>query len=286
MSAYERELEVARRAVEHAGQLTLEYFGATYTVEYKADASPVTVADRGGETLIREELAAAFPADGIVGEEFPETIGTSGRRWIIDPIDGTASFVRGVPLYGVLVGLEIADAPTPDATDTPTSARASIDATAAATARRPHSRGCVVGVAGFPALGETFWAARGAGAFRNGEPTRVSTVAKLADATIVTSDVKPQWYGDRFQGFVRLVERAARQRGWGDCYGYALLASGRADVMVDPLLNAWDIAALVPIIEEAGGVFFDWSGAPTIYGGSGIATTPALRDEVLRALRG
>jgi histidinol-phosphatase len=275
---YERELEVARRAVERAGALTLEYFGAKFTVEYKADATPVTIADRGAETLIRDELTSAFPADGIVGEEFPEKIGTSGRRWIIDPIDGTASFVRAVPLYGVLVGLEIAD--RTDAAAAPPAA------SAGAAAERAHSRTCVVGVAGFPALRETYWATRGAGAFRNGEPIRVSGVTRLADATVVTSDVKSQWYGDRFDGFVRLVGRAARQRGWGDCYGYALVASGRAEVMVDPLLNPWDIAALVPIIEEAGGEFFDWSGTPTIYGGSGIATVAALRAEVMAALRG
>ena len=279
-AGFARELEVACGAVERAGALTLEYFGAAFTVEYKADATPVTIADRGAETLIRAELAAAFPADGIVGEEFPETRGSSGRRWIIDPIDGTASFVRGVPLYGVLVGLEIAEgASSAGGTASPPS-------DAAARPDHPHSRTCVVGVAGFPALRETYWAARGGGAFRNGEPTRVSGVTTLAEATVVTSDVKPQCYGDRFDGFVRLIGRAARQRGWGDCYGYALVASGRADVMVDPLLNPWDAAALVPIIEEAGGEFCDWSGAPTIYGGSGIATVPALRAEVMALLRG
>ena len=268
-AAWERELDVARRAVERAGKLTLEHFGAaSLAIDYKADASPVTVADRGAEELIRRELAAAFPDDGVAGEEFPETTGRSGRRWIVDPIDGTASFIRGVPLYGVLVGLELAPAATG-----PDGAARTSDA-------------CVVGVAAFPALRETYWAARGTGAFRDGVPIRVAATSRLADATIVTSDVKPQCFGDKHDGFLRLLGRVARQRGWGDCYGYALVASGRADAMLDPQLNPWDIAALVPILAEAGATFCDWSGRATIYGGSGIATTPALRDEILGILRG
>lgn len=252
---YEKELDVALRAVERAGRLTLEYFGTDIDVEHKSDSTPVTVADRRTEELLRAEIGLAFPEDGLCGEELGERSGTSGRRWIIDPIDGTQSFVRGVPLYGVLLGLE--------------------------------DRGrCVVGVAGFPALGETLWAARGAGTFRNGVRARVSRVTSLAEATLLTSDASAAHYGDKLDGFLRLLERSARQRGWGDCYGYALVAAGRAEVMVDPQLSPWDSAALVPIIEEAGGVFFDWSGKPTIYGGSGIATTAALRDEVLRVLRG
>ena len=268
-ATWERELDVARRAVERAGKLTLEHFAtANLAIDYKADTTPVTDADRGAEQLIRSELAAAFPDDGIAGEEFPETMGRSGRRWIIDPIDGTASFIRGVPLYGVLVGLELAPAVT----------------TGEPAART--SDACVVGVAGFPALRETYWAARGTGAFRDGAPIRVAATTRLADATIVTSDVKPQCCGDKHDGFLRLIARAARQRGWGDCYGYALVASGRADAMLDPQLNPWDIAALAPILAEAGATFSDWSGRPTIYGGSGVATTPKLRDEILSVLRG
>jgi histidinol phosphatase-like enzyme (inositol monophosphatase family) len=202
---------------------------------------------------LRSDLAAAFPDDGLFGEEFPEKAGSSGRRWILDPIDGTASFIRGVPLYGVLAGLE--------------------------------DRGrCVVGALALPALGETLWAARGHGAFCNGKRARVSQVATLTDATVLVGDAKPEIWGERFAGFCRLMNRAARQRGWGDCYGYALVATGRAEVMVDPWLNPWDGAAIVPILEEAGGVFSDWAGSPTIYGGSGVGTTPALRNAVLEAL--
>lgn len=251
---YERELEVAIRAVEEAGRLTLEYFRGDFEVEHKSDASPVTIADRRAEEQLRATLARAFPDDGLLGEEFGALDGTSGRRWIIDPIDGTQSFIRGVPLYGVLLGLE--------------------------------DRGrCVVGAVAFPALGETYWAGQGAGAWVNGTRIHVSRVTRLADATVLTSDAKPEHYGDVYPGYERLLRRTARQRGWGDCYGYALVARGAADVMVDPKLNPWDIAAILPLLEEAGGTFFDWSGVTRIDGGSGIGTTPALRDEVLATLR-
>jgi histidinol-phosphatase len=252
--SYDRELEVAVQAVEAAGRLTLEYFGTNLEVEHKADASPVTIADRRAEELLRATLASSFPDDGILGEEFGAIESRSGRRWIIDPIDGTQSFIRGVPLYGVLLGLE--------------------------------DRGrCVVGAVAFPALSETYWAAPGAGAFCNHARIQVSTVTTLAEATLLTSDAKPEHYDDYYPGYERLLRRTARQRGWGDCYGYALVARGAADVMVDPKLNPWDIAALLPIVEEAGGVFFDWSGTTRIDGGSGIAAPRALRDEILAVLR-
>lgn len=252
--AYERELEIAIAAVEKAGRLTLEYFRGDFAVEHKADASPVTIADRSAEEQLRATLAAAFPDDGLLGEEFGALPGKSGRRWIIDPIDGTQSFIRGVPLYGVLLGLE--------------------------------DRGrCVVGAVAFPPLGETYWAAQGAGAYLNGSRIQVSSVTRLADATVLTSDAKPEHYGDFYAGYERLLRGSARQRGWGDCYGYALVARGAADVMVDPKLNPWDIAAILPLLEEAGGTFFDWSGTTRIDGGSGIGTTRTLRDEVLAALR-
>lgn len=253
MKPYERELEVAIAAVERAGRLTLEYFQKTIDVEHKADQTPVTIADRRAEELLRNTIAAAFPSDGLFGEELGVADGTSGRRWIIDPIDGTASFIRGVPLYGVLIGLE-------------------------------ENGTCVVGAMALPALGETLWAARGSGAFVNGRPARVSNVTTLVEATVLTSDARPAHFGDKFEGFMRLLDRAARHRGWGDCYGYALVATGRAEVMVDPRLHPWDGAAVMPILEEAGGAFFDWSGVSTIHGGSGIGTTAALRGEVLRAL--
>jgi histidinol phosphatase-like enzyme (inositol monophosphatase family) len=253
--AYTDELAVARAAVEQAGRLALGHFGTALTVEYKDDRSPVTIADRGAEEALRETLGAAFPADGMLGEELGATDGTSGRRWIVDPIDGTQSFIRGVPLWGVLVGLE--------------------------------DRGeCVLGVVALPALGDTLWAVRGGGAFVNGVPARVSHVTALADATVLTSDAGPQHFGDKHAGFQRLLGRVARHRGWGDCYGYALVATGRAEIMLDPLMNPWDAAAVKPIIEEAGGTFCAWDGTPTIHGGSALAMPVALRGSVLAALAG
>jgi histidinol-phosphatase len=250
---YARELEVARNAAAAAGAITLEYFGRGVAVERKADSSPVTIADRRAEESLRRTLEEAFPDDGLLGEEFGEKPGTSGRRWIVDPIDGTQSFIRGVPLYGVLIGLEEEGRP-------------------------------VVGVMGLPALGLTYWAARGGGAFRNREPIRVSAVTRLADATVVSSDAKPQNFGDKYGRFENLLRAAAFYRGWGDCYGYGLVAGGQADVMIDPIVSPWDVCAILPIVEEAGGRFVDWSGAPNIYGGSGIGAPAALIDQVLELL--
>jgi histidinol-phosphatase len=250
---YADELTLARCAAADAGQFALGHFRAAgLAVEAKVDGSPVTIADRGAEEVLRRTIMATFASDGILGEELGETSGTSGRRWIIDPIDGTQSFIRGVPLWGVLVGLE--------------------------------DRGeCVLGVLALPALGETLWAVRGQGAFVNGTPARVSETM-LADATILTSDASPAHFGDKHAGFTRLLARTARHRGWGDCYGYALVATGRAEIMLDPLMNPWDAAAVKPIIEEAGGVFCAWDGSPTIYGGSALAMPTTLRASVLAAL--
>ena len=182
-ASYADELAVARRAAEEAGRFALGHFKTRLTVEVKADGSPVTIADRGAEECLRRVLGAAFPGDGFLGEELGETSGTSGRRWIIDPIDGTQSFIRGVPLWGVLVALE--------------------------------DRGeCVVGVMALPALGETLWAVRGGGAFVNGAPARVSDVA-LADATILTSDASPRHFGEKHAGFTTpaRAERAPSRLG-------------------------------------------------------------------------
>jgi histidinol phosphatase-like enzyme (inositol monophosphatase family) len=250
---YAAELGLARRAAEEAGAFALGHFKTALAVEAKADGSPVTLADRGAEERLRTAIGAACPRDGILGEEFGEASGTSGRRWIIDPIDGTQSFIRGVPLWGVLVALE------------------------------DHGE-CVLGVIALPALGETLWAARGGGAFVNGTPARVSAATTLSDATVLTSDGSARHFGDKHAGFQTLLARTARQRGWGDCYGYALVATGRAEVMLDPLMNAWDAAAVKPIIEEAGGTFCAWDGAATIYGGSAVAMPLALREPVLAAL--
>jgi histidinol phosphatase-like enzyme (inositol monophosphatase family) len=253
-------LELARSAAREAGELTLRYFQtADLAVELKRDASPVTVADRQAEQLLRERIAARFESDGILGEEFPEQPGTSGYRWILDPIDGTKSFISGVPLYGTLVGLE-------------------------------HEGLGVLGVVVIPALSECVYAALGEGAWYERGTTaarrvRVSARARLADALVCTSDTRFPT-PERQAAAARLQNAARLSRTWGDCYGYLLVATGRAEVMVDPVMNVWDAAAVAPIVTEAGGTFTDWQGRSTIHAGEGIATNGHVLEEVLAFTRG
>jgi len=253
-------LDVAVSAAREAGQLTLTYFQRDdLAVERKADNSPVTIADRQAEQLLRRRIQEAFPDDGILGEEFGEVAGSSGFRWILDPIDGTKSFICGVPLYGTLIGVER-------------------DGTS------------VVGVIFIAGLDECVYAARGGGAwYTRGQaaprPARVSQRDRLADAAFLTSQLD-SFYGRGAQQVYLDLERSAYiTRTWGDCYGYLLVATGRADVMVDPVLNVWDAAALQPILEEAGGAYTDWSGRPTIHTGEGIGCNRLLLDQVLAITR-
>jgi histidinol phosphatase-like enzyme (inositol monophosphatase family) len=254
-------LELARRIAQEAGQLTLQYFRRDdLRVERKADDSPVTIADREAENLLRRRIAAVFADDGIVGEEFPETEGTSPYKWILDPIDGTKSFVSGVPLYGTLVGVTQDDDP-------------------------------VVGVINIPALDESIHAACGRGAwYVRGNlaprPARVSSVGKLADGLFCTSEIATFAKRRRQRVFEGLQDAAWLTRTWGDCYGYLLLATGRAEVMVDPELHVWDAAAVLPVVQEAGGTFTDWQGRATIHAGEAIATNGHVLDEVLALTQG
>jgi len=247
-------LEFAVDIASDAGELTLHYFRGSPEMQTKTDGSFVTIADRKAESFLRARIAEMFPDDGIVGEEEGETTGRSGRRWIVDPIDGTFSFVHGVPFYGVLIGLEIEGELS-------------------------------LGVVNIPALKELVSAASGVGCFLNGQPTRVSTTPKLADALMLVTDVPScarYGFGPAFES---LQQRVKTVRTWGDCYGYVLVATGRADVMLDPVMNLWDCAALLPIIEEAGGTFTDWKGERTVAGGNSIATNKVLFDEVMQYVR-
>lgn len=252
-------LELAVSAAREAGQSTLDHFRSdSLTVEIKSDRSPVTVADRGAEELLRSRIVAAFPEDAILGEEFGEQAGTSGYRWILDPIDGTKSFVAGVPLYGTLVAVE-------------------------------HGGRSVIGVIYVPALDEGVYAAVGRGAWQirgadAPRAARVSPCAELGEAVLLTSEMRYPTPA-RQQVLGRLLESTRINRTWGDCYGYLLVATGRADVMIDPIMALWDIAALQPIIEEAGGRFTDWQGNPTIYSAEGVATNGRLHDAVLELTR-
>ncbi|MCE9552102.1 MAG: histidinol-phosphatase [Planctomycetes bacterium] len=252
-------LDLARRIAHEAGQLTLRYFQRPdLAVDIKADLSPVTAADREAEQLLRRKIEADFPDDAILGEEFGERAGRSGYRWVLDPIDGTKSFVHGVPLYGTLVGVQ-------------------------------YGEQDVIGVIYIPALGETAYAARGQGAWyvRGSEApvaARVSTVRTLADSLLLTTDAKSfslRASGQGAAAYDALQSAARLTRTWGDCYGYLLVATGRADVMVDPIMNVWDAAAVAPIIEEAGGRYSDWRGRPTISGGDGVASNGLVHEAVL-----
>jgi histidinol-phosphatase len=249
-------LALARSAALEAGRLTLKYFQqANFEVELKSDASPVTIADRSAEQLLRERIAAGFARDGILGEEFGATEGASGFRWILDPIDGTKSFIHGVPLYGTMVAVE-------------------------------HEGRAVVGVVVMPALNEGVFASAGRGAwqFRSDsrpEPARVSTRSRLSEGLFVTSAVDTFAQRGAAAALDALQKAAAITRTWGDCYGYLLVATGRAEAMIDPILNLWDAAAVQPIIEEAGGTFTDWQGTATIHAGEAIATNGWVLEEVL-----
>ena len=239
-------LEFAVDIARGAGEITLRYFRKKPETSTKSDGSYVTIADREAESYLRKRIGERFPDDGILGEEEGALQGTSGRRWILDPIDGTFAFVHGVPLYGVLIAVEIEDE-------------------------------MKVGVVNIPALGELVSAAKGLGCFLNGEPAHVSTTAELTDALLLSTS-----FGRATE---LLQERAKVSRTWGDCYGYVLVATGRADVMLDPVMNLWDCAPLLPILEEAGGTFTDWRGVRTVDGGDAIATNGLLFEEVMKIVR-
>ncbi len=242
-------LEIAWDIARQAGALTLQHFQSITAVEIKEDASPVTVADRDAEKLARELISSRFPTDGIVGEEFGHTNEGADRTWILDPIDGTLSFVQGVPLYGVLVAVE----------------------------EGPEA---VVGVMHFPALEETVGAAAGEGCWWNGSPAAVSDVSTVEEALVVCTNAEEIERRGHGAVWDELRHRARMVRTWGDCFGHALVATGRAEVMIDPILARWDAAALKPIVEEAGGVYTDWAGAATQRSDSGISTNEALAGTV------
>jgi len=246
-----RLLDQAVALAREAGKLTLEWFRSVdLAVDRKGDGTPVTAADRAGERLVRERLAATHPDDAVVGEEENDTAGSSGRRWIVDPIDGTKAFTHGVPLYSTLLAYE-------------------------------DEHGPAIGVIELPALGETVYAGRGLGCFSNGEPARVSDRDRVRGSYLTTSGFD-YWTED---SLAAVRASGMFMRTWGDGYGYALVATGRVDAMIDPIAAAWDVAAMPVIIGEAGGTFTDFTGAARIDGGSGVATNGVLHAEVLELVR-
>ena len=257
-------LDAALAAARLAAAETLRWFhDPGLVIDTKADASPVTQADRAAEAILRGHLLAAFPDDAFLGEETGATAGTSGYEWIVDPIDGTKSFIRGVPLYATLVGC------------------------------RQAGRG-VLGVIAIPALDELVYAARGGGAWHvrgaaAAVAARVSARATLGEALVCSSDFTSfaRWSGGRAAGAAareRIEAAGGVVRSWGDGYGYLLVATGRADVMIDPLMNAWDAAAVETVVTEAGGRFTDWQGRASIDSGDGVATNGLVHEALLKCL--
>ncbi len=228
-------------------------------VESKTDESPVTIADRGAELLMREALAKRFPEDGVLGEEFPDHPSKNGYRWILDPIDGTKAFIHGVPLFGTLIGIE-------------------------------HNGRMVGGVCGFPALNEVVYAEDGSGCWwkigdQPARRTSISNVVDFSKARMMFTEPTHWITTGRFDAIVKVMSQVKIARGWGDCYGHVLVATGRAEMAIDPLMSPWDIAALIPILREAGGCCLDWQGNETISGGDGVSVVPAMRDAVINVLR-
>lgn len=249
----DKTLQVCLAAVHDAGRLTLAHFGAGIAAEYKADDTPVTVADRAAEELIRGRLEQAFPDHGVVGEEYGATREGAAAQWYIDPIDGTKSFMRGVPLYAVLLGLEV------------------------------EGR-VVVGAAYFPALDEMVHARLGGGCFLNGRQCSVRDTTSLARAFMSYTDASSFARHGREAAFQRMLAATYHRPGWSDAYGHALVATGRIEAMLDPVLSPHDAAPFGVILPEAGGYFGDFAGNAGIHGGEGLSTTAALKDEVLALL--
>jgi histidinol-phosphatase len=247
--------EAAVEAAKQAGQLALGYFDHDLRVEWKKDLSPVTVADREAEALLRTTLLKHFPQDGFLGEETGDHPGTSGFRWVIDPIDGTRSFVRAIPIWATMVGLE-------------------------------YRGEQIAGVVEVPALRQTYRALRGDGAYRDERRLCVSKVNHLGEALLCYSSISWFLKAGKQDAFLNLVRRTQRQRGFGDFYGFVLVAQGSCEVMLEHGVHVWDVAPIRPIIEEAGGRFSDWDGKPDVYKPDVVVSNGLLHDEVLRLLGG
>jgi histidinol-phosphatase len=248
----DRRLEVAIAAAKAAGEVALRYFRSALTVEYKADRSPVTRADRECEQRIIDVLQHAFPDYGFVGEELGERAGARAR-WIIDPIDGTKNFIRGIPYFATLIGLEEDGAIT-------------------------------AGVIYAPAVDDLLYAQKGQGAFDRNGRLHVSPITSLRQGLLLFGGIDIFREAGQWDGFERLVRASGRQRGFGDYFGHTFVARGQAEAMVELDLKPWDLAAIKIVVEEAGGRFTDFTGAATIYGGTAIASNGAVHEEILRLL--
>ncbi len=254
-----RRLQVALEAVFQAGRSTLAHFQVGTTVEWKADASPVTVADKQAEQIIRDILTKEFPAEAILGEEHGLS-GSGTRRWIIDPIDGTKSFICGVPLYATLLSYEVKDEP-------------------------------VLGICYFPALDEMLYAEKGGGAWFNGRPATVSKKQTLSGSVVCCGGHRNLIRYGRSDGLEAIAMKTVATRTWSDAYGHALVATGRVEAMIDPIVSHWDVSSMALIVAEAGGRVTNFEGenplTPVFPGGEVefISSNGLVHEEVLDAFR-
>lgn len=248
--------QLLAHAVEFAqlgGNHTLNYFRKSFEIDEKFDDSPVTIADREAELIIRKKIEEVYPTHGVIGEEFGKKEGSENIIWVLDPIDGTKSFIHGVPIYTTLIGILVDNQP-------------------------------LIGVIYAPATQEIAYACKGKGAFYNHEKTHVRPCSDLSKATFFTTELKfirSEGYGAFFEA---VHDVCKIHRTWGDAYGHMKVAAGKADFMFDPLLNIWDAAALAPIIEEAGGIFSDTKGRFTIHTGNGFSCSPELFPHIIELL--
>lgn len=246
---YEAGLEAAQKA----GKVALGYYETALDVEWKHDESPVTLADRETEQSLRTTLGKLFPTDGFLGEEYGDEPGTSGFRWIIDPIDGTRNFVKGIPLWATLLGLE-------------------------------YKGEMLAGVAVIPPMNQTFHALRGSGCFRDQTKIHVSDIGQFAKSQVFYSSISWFTRAGREKEFLKLASMTERQRGFGDFYGFVLVAQGAGEIMIEHGVHAWDVAAILPIIEEAGGKYSDWQGNRTIHSPDVLVTNGILHEECLKII--
>jgi myo-inositol-1(or 4)-monophosphatase len=245
-------LDFARRLAALSAEVIRPYFRSNVRVDLKADLSPVTIADMKAEELMREAIMAEFPDHGIIGEEFGNYQPDAVYQWVLDPIDGTKSFISGSYLFGTLIALSYQGRP-------------------------------ILGVINHPLLGD-FLAGDGSHAWLNDRPVHVRACDRVEDAILLNTS---HWNVHNHQdgaAFEALTRRVQRYQNWGDCHGYYLVASGGADIMTDPILNVWDLMALIPVVEGAGGRITDWQGRDPIGGSGAIATGGAIHDEVIRLL--
>jgi histidinol-phosphatase len=248
-------LTFARQLAYRAGRITLGYYNKGIQHDMKHDESPVTAADRATEEFIRGEIETNYPTHALVGEEYGEKASEGNSfRWIVDPIDGTKSFLKGVPFYSVLIALEIEGV----------------------------SR---VGAVCFPALDEILYSADGLGAWCNGRRVHVSEVSKLKEAVFCYTSWSAFRTKDKLDVFERLHKECFFGRGWSDAYGYYMVATGRAEVMLDPTIQLWDVAPWPPIFREAGGFFGSWAGKEGHTHGEGFAVNAALKSKVMKLMR-